>query len=136
MPSDISRRVDEGQRLILDRTCPAGGWNYGNKVVLGVDIEPYPDTTAIALLALQGREDPSITSGMAALDRMLEQNHSGLTLSLAALAYRAHGRDPSRLEDLIDRSFASTGFLDEVRSIALAILAGAPASVPFVLTDG
>jgi hypothetical protein len=133
-PRAVARRIDEGERMILDRTCPAGGWNYGNKVVLGVDLEPYPDTTAVALLGLQGRRDaPEIQTGLAALERMLEANHSGLTLSLSALCYRAWDRDPSPLRALIDEGFRRNRFLDEVRSIALAVLATAGTPVPMVL---
>jgi hypothetical protein len=136
-PRAIGRRIDEGERMILDRTCPGGGWNYGNKVVLGVDLEPYPDTTAMALLGLQGRKDaPEIGTGFAALDRMLDSNHSGLTLSLAALCYRAWNRDATTLHSLIDEGFSRNGFLDEVRSIALAALATANGPVPMVLNHG
>lgn len=137
MPRAVSRRIDEGERMILDRTCPGGGWNYGNKVVLGVDLEPYPDTTAVALLGLQGRrEAPEVRTGFTALDRMLDSNHSGLTLSLSALCYRAWDRDPAPLRALIAEGFSRTRFLDEVRSIALAVLATASGRVPMVLDHG
>jgi hypothetical protein len=38
--------------MILDRACPHGGWNAGNSVVFGVELDPHPDFTAMALLAL------------------------------------------------------------------------------------
>jgi hypothetical protein len=137
IPRAIGRRIDEGERMILDRTCPGGGWNYGNKVVLGVDLEPYPDTTAVALLGLQGRRDaPEVGTGLAALERMLDSNHSGLTLSLAALCYRAWDRDATNLHALIQEGFDRTRFLDEVRSIALAVLATTAGPVPMVLAHG
>ena len=41
------------------RETVGGGWNYGNRVVLGEDLEPYAQTTAAALVALQ-RADPAL----------------------------------------------------------------------------
>ena len=41
--------------LIYDRMCESGGWNYGNSQVLGETLWPYPDVTAIALIALRDR---------------------------------------------------------------------------------
>ena len=51
-------RLDEAERLLINRSCPAGGWNYGNADVLGKDLRPGAvPTTAIALLAMQHRRD-------------------------------------------------------------------------------
>jgi hypothetical protein len=122
-------RVREGVAMILDRMCPGGGWNYGNSVVLGEDLEPYPDTTAIALLALQGaRAEPAITSSLALLERMVDGTASGLTLALAILCLRAWDRHPGERPALLRARFAETGFLGETRALALAALAleGAP----------
>lgn len=41
----------------LDRACPGGGWNAGNSVAFGVPLDPHPDFTAMALLALRPFED-------------------------------------------------------------------------------
>ncbi len=46
-------RLDEGRRVLLDRRCEDGGWNYGNRRVRGHDLPGYPETTALALLTLQ-----------------------------------------------------------------------------------
>jgi hypothetical protein len=53
--SELSRRVDMGERMLLDIRCPDGGWNYGSPRALGIDLPSYPETTALALLGLQGR---------------------------------------------------------------------------------
>ena len=50
-------RIDAGVKLLLDRRCDDGGWNYGNRRVYRVPLESYPETTGLALLALQGRGD-------------------------------------------------------------------------------
>jgi uncharacterized protein (DUF362 family) len=49
-------RVQEGQRLLLDRAFDEGGINYGNRKVFGVTTEPILSSTAAMLLALQGRD--------------------------------------------------------------------------------
>jgi uncharacterized protein (DUF362 family) len=48
-------RVEEGQRLLIDRAFDEGGVNYGNRHILGRRTEPIPEPTALMLLALQGR---------------------------------------------------------------------------------
>ena len=37
-----------------ERQCADGGWNFGNASVYDVDLKSYPQTTAVALIALQG----------------------------------------------------------------------------------
>src|SRR5207245_2935538 len=52
-------RISEAERLLVDRCCTAGGWNYGNANMLGQDLRPYVSTTALGLLAMQDRrQDP------------------------------------------------------------------------------
>lgn len=50
---DDQERVQEGLKLLLDRTLPEGGLNYGNRIVMGLALEPIPTPTALGLLALQ-----------------------------------------------------------------------------------
>ncbi|MCU1273791.1 MAG: hypothetical protein JWO48_1222 [Bryobacterales bacterium] len=50
----IAGRIVMGERMLLDRQCRDGGWNYGNRRVLGADLPSYPETTALALMALDG----------------------------------------------------------------------------------
>jgi hypothetical protein len=133
--SDAARkRVDGGERMLLDRACTAGGWNYGNRSVLGFDLEPYPDTTALALLALQdhARDIAPIQSGLAALDRMLQTHDSGLALALGVLCGRAYGGDVKALAGRLERRFAESAFLEETRPVALAVLAASEAPNPFL----
>lgn len=55
-------RVAIGAHLLLDRQSPDGGWNYGNKRVLGVSLPGYPDTTGWALLALAAAQHAGVVS--------------------------------------------------------------------------
>ena len=134
-PPAVRDRLDEGRRMIHDRECPGGGWNFGNKKVLGVDMEPYPDSTALALLALGAVRDESahVERGFAALDVLLETTRSGLALSLAILCYREWARDTTGLLAPLEAAFERTGFLDDVRSLGLATLALADGPIPLMV---
>jgi len=132
-PRAIAQRIRESERMIHDRSCPGGGWNYGNKRVLGVDMEPYPDTTALALLALQDSPRSTTTEpGLAALQNALRNHDSGLTLALSILCYRAYDRDAAPLRDRLTQRFAESGFLGETRTLGLAVLAMADTNNPLL----
>jgi hypothetical protein len=133
-PPRVASRVREGEAMTLDRACPGGGWNYGNRRVLGEDLEPYADTTALALLALQGiRSDPAVEAGFRALQRLIDASSSGLALALAILCHRAWMRDAPRLRPLLEARFESTHFLAETRTFALAALAASDGPNPFII---
>ena len=35
---ELRERIESGERMLLDRRCSDGGWNYGNRSVLGVEL--------------------------------------------------------------------------------------------------
>lgn len=126
--SSLRARIEDGERMILDRACPGGGWNYGNSRVLDTDLRPYADTTAWALLALRGAgEHAKVRLGLDVLARLAAGTRSGLSLALAVLALEAHGRDAAALRARLVDTYRGTGFLGLSRPAALALLA---------LTDG
>ena len=61
-------RTREAVRLLHDRLFSDGGCNYGNTVVLGQELRPHLQPTAIALLALWQRGRPRRTN--CAVDRV------------------------------------------------------------------
>lgn len=131
----LTRRIEDGEALLRDRVCTGGGWNYGNRLVLAQSLDPFPDTTALALLALHDvPPSPAVTEGISALNRLLEVTESGLALSLGLLARRAHGLEPGDLAERLARSFEDTHFLEQTRVVALALLSLADAQA-LVVTD-
>jgi hypothetical protein len=129
---DVRRRVDVARRMIADRACPAGGWNYGNGRVLGEDLWPYPDTTALALLALRGGpERASVAAGLAALERMLDPTASGLATALGVLALAAWGHEVDAHRIRLRERFLRTGLRGETRALAYAAAALNPGARPF-----
>jgi hypothetical protein len=122
--SRVDERIRQGELLLYDRMCRGGGWNYGNSTVLGEDLPPFPNVTALALVALQDRaSEAAVQRSLEALDGMLAGHASGLTLSWSILCFLLHGRDVGGLRERLVRRYDETGLLGETRSIALALIA-------------
>jgi hypothetical protein len=104
--------------------CEHGGWNYGNAAVYGDALWPYPDITAIALIALQDRRDRKENQmSLRALSDMMQTTDSGLALAWSLICFSVYGRDESALRKRLEERFVKTKFLGETKAIALGILA-------------
>jgi hypothetical protein len=91
-------RVERGVEMLINRTCPGGGWNAGNGVVYGAAVAPHPDDTAIALLALCNRpQDPVVQTSLNYLERTAPTLTAPWSLAWAILALAAHGRPTTLL---------------------------------------
>lgn len=129
-----AHRIRQGELMIYDRMCAGGGWNYGNSRVLGAELPPYPDITALALIALQDHPAQEANRlGLAALERMLAETPSGLTLSWGILCLSLYAREVKRWRALLRRSYERTRFLHETPVMALALLASSDDSRAFAL---
>jgi hypothetical protein len=91
MPAAIDRsRVDVAERLLIDRCCRDGGWNYGNADVMGQQLKPFVPTTAVGLMAMQDRTShPVIERSRQFLEGHATAERSGVALGLSLLALRA-----------------------------------------------
>jgi hypothetical protein len=92
--SELGRRVTDGEALILSRRCSDGGWNCGNPNVLNYDLPSYPETTALALLGLQGRSRAELDQALALAARYRAETRSSLARAWLVIALRCHGGDP------------------------------------------
>jgi len=136
LPRELAEdRIGEGERMIFDRMCENGGWNYGNSRVLGEDLWPYPDTTALALIALHDLPDrQEVRLSLKLLDGLVAANGSCLALSLAILCRRLYGLKTADLEKrLLERPYGVES-ADGTRSLALATLALRGNDNPFAFT--
>ena len=86
---ELSERVRSGEALLLDVRCKDGGWNYGSPWTLGEDQRSYPETTALALLGLQGRAEAGSSLDMA--KGWLQDTPSSLARAWITIALRLHG---------------------------------------------
>jgi hypothetical protein len=101
----LTERVDLGTSMLLDRTCPGGGWNSGNGVAFGVALAPHIDATSIALLALIGHEKEQLVQrSLHWLVNRLTGCPSPYSLAWGVLAIAAYRRiSPEARESLRER---------------------------------
>ena len=121
-------QITDAVKLLADRSCVGGGWNYGNREVWDTDLEPYAQTTAIGLIGLQGSGDAKVvTDGYTVLRRLWPIEAGGLSLGLSLIAMRlaADGTDAERadIEVALSSSFDATAFLDDNVALGWATLA-------------
>lgn len=90
--SDLEHRVREGEALLFARRCSDGGWNAGNPNVLNFDLPSYPETTALALIGLQGRSAQELKAPLDVARRFREDTKSSLAKAWLAIALRVHGQ--------------------------------------------
>ncbi len=117
-------RVHQGERFLYDRMCVGGGWNYGNSVVLDVQLLPYPETTAVCLIALQNRQTQHENQlSLQALNKMIHQEQSGLSLSWTIICLSLYKHDTSWLREKLVEQYHLTQFLGQTKSLALSLMA-------------
>lgn len=117
-------RQTEAERLLLNRMCVGGGWNYGNASTLGQDLRAYVPTTAVALMALQNHRDgASVRQSLKTLIEQRVSERGSMSLALASLCLNLYGAPVDSLDDALmiaaERS-VSTG---NVLAVAMALFA-------------
>ena len=86
-------RIAEAEKLLIDRRCQPGGWNFGNASVMGQDLRPYVPTTALGLLAMQDRrQEEAVVRGLTTLETIWRDEISALALGLSLVCLRVYGR--------------------------------------------
>ncbi|MEZ5399223.1 MAG: hypothetical protein R2729_06100 [Bryobacteraceae bacterium] len=125
-----SPRIAAGADMLLDRACPRGGWNAGNSVVFGVELDPHPDFTAMAALALlnsgHGKE-AVVRSSLDYLVDRLHAAHSPYSLAWATIALSAFGHEGAdRL-----RSRLETSLVSRITKVSAPILAVAALALEY-----
>jgi hypothetical protein len=102
--SGLEQRLAMGRRMLLDRRCRDGGWNYGNRRVLGADLPSYPETTALALMALDGDVDIRWGEMLDRVARLGRETSSPLERAwLGACLLQYRGERPNPPHDPGDR---------------------------------
>ena len=87
--SDLRDRVKQGEAELLNVRSPDGGWNYGESEVRGIGLPSYPETTALALLGLQGH--PGLGNAFEVALRQMAVTPSPLARAWLTIAMRLHG---------------------------------------------
>jgi len=60
----LDRRIESGRQFLLAHRCDDGGWNHGTARSLGQGAASYPETTGLALLALNGLPAASLKASI------------------------------------------------------------------------
>src|SRR5262249_985372 len=121
-PFQGRERIDEAERLLRDRACPDGGWNFGSGKVMGQGLYPFVPTTALGLIALQDLpNDPVVIRSASLLKRHRLAERSAMALSLTLIAFAIHGEDTSELRDALLVQWDRTEFLGNFHLTALAL---------------
>jgi hypothetical protein len=97
LPGSAAERIAVGERMLIDRVCTGGGWNYGGSNVFGQDLFPYVPTTAWGVLALQDRpREPAFVRSVGRLhqDATTEPTAQALALTMIALQVAGHPYAP------------------------------------------
>jgi hypothetical protein len=94
--SELRSRVQMGEAQLMDVRSRDGGWNYGSPAALGVDLPSYPETTGLALVALQGRGNLGKAFDLAR--RQMGETPSPMARAWLTIAMRLHGVKPEELK--------------------------------------
>ncbi len=86
---ELHERVRLGHGQLLDVRCSDGGWNYGSREARGIDLPSYPETTALALVGLQGRKD--LAKSLDTAKKMASATSSPLARAWLSIALKLHG---------------------------------------------
>lgn len=121
---EAAARIAEGERLLFDRACESGGWNFGNANAFGTNLPAHVPTSAIGLLALRDKTGhPVVEKSLAFVEQHWRQELSGTALSLSIICLKIYGRPTSALEHTLAQQWERTRFLGNLAASAMASLA-------------
>ena len=118
--------IEDAANFFRDRESVGGGWNYGNREVLGVDLPPFVQTTAITLVGLSGLDHDLEARAWHPLRRIWrDESAGGLSLATALAAFRTHGAtaDAREVRIELENLIADTELLGDGVALAWAALA-------------
>ncbi len=122
-------RVAEARRLLLDRRCRSGGWNYGNKFIFGSELRPTPEDTGVALNALKGAADQSsLAPSLGYLKEAVQTQRTPLALSWSLLGLTAWGERPAAASAWLSECWRRQERYGSYDTTSLALLACAALS--------
>ena len=117
-------RIAIAERVLIDRCCAAGGWNYGNSNMNGQQLKAFVPTTAVALLAMQDRPSEDVVKrSREYLAREASSERSGIALSLALLSLAAWGDAAAAVRDVLVQQIPITLAVANTLSVALTLYA-------------
>jgi hypothetical protein len=90
-PGELQERIQAGRKFLLAHMCADGGWNHGSNRALGRDGDSYPETTGIALLALNGVAGSSQVSAQLGRAKATARKHLASCRTAEGIAWLRMG---------------------------------------------
>ena len=104
LPAAAVDRIAIAERMLIDRACSAGGWNYGGSNVYGQELFPYVPTTALGLLAMQDRrQEPIVARALAWIQKETGSEPSAQATALSLIALKTYGVPAIDVERALSR---------------------------------
>lgn len=120
----VAAREQEAERVLANRMCTGGGWNYGNATAFGQDLRAYVPTTAVGLLALQDRKDTATVTQSLAWLRAQRLSESGtMTLALVSVALRLFGEPADDVDERLATVVNASEGSGHLHAVAMALYA-------------
>lgn len=117
-------RVQEAEKLLVDRVCMTGGWNYGNASSMGQDLRAYVPTTAIGLLAMQDRRgERAVQQSVTFLVQERLSERSASALSLTAICLRVCDLPTNDVEEQLVEAVRRSEQSGYLQAMAMAVYA-------------
>lgn len=114
----------EAERVLVNRMCTGGGWNYGNAAAFGQDLRAYVSTTAVGLLALQDKTDSAAVVQSLAWLRAQRLSESGtMTLALVSLTLRLFGVPADDVDERLAMAVSTSERSGNLHTVAMALYA-------------
>jgi hypothetical protein len=124
MPASLAERLDVGERMLIDRACTGGGWNYGNAQVFDKQLLPHGPTTAVALLSMRDHQSvTAVRDSLVFLEQHATAERSGLALALTTICLRVYGRDARVTMDAAQTQLAVSLRLEQTVTLAALLVA-------------
>ncbi len=115
--------IADGVAVLADRECVGGGWNYGNRRVLDVDLPPFLQTSAAGLMAVHDGPADLRERGVATIERLWVDEQGGLGWAMGVVALRLAGAGATARAGELSRLVDDTDLLGDTVALAWATLA-------------
>lgn len=121
----LLKAAEHARSYLAEVSCVDGGWNYGNKIVLGAPVPPMAVNTCQGILALQAQPQGAlVTSALGYLDRADGDFMSIVETSWSALARDAIGKPFATQRERLAKHQADDGsFAPNIMASAMATIA-------------
>ncbi|MDI6813648.1 MAG: hypothetical protein QMD10_08940 [Desulfitobacteriaceae bacterium] len=116
-------RVQEAEKMLIDRQLPSGGWNYGNTLVFAQELRPMPESTGLALDALSGSVPrQQVEQSLQYLKARITNLKTPRSLAWSLLGLGAWGERPKSASEYVAACLTRSGGYGDYDTPSLALL--------------